>query len=40
MKKKKVAFQGELGAYSHIAINELFENPEIKTCQLLKKHLK
>ena len=29
MKKNKVAFQGELGAYSHIAINELFENPEI-----------
>ena len=31
MKKSKVAFQGELGAYSHIAVNELFENPEIKT---------
>ena len=25
MKKNKVAFQGELGAYSHIAINELFK---------------
>ena len=30
--KKKIAFQGEKGAYSHIACNELFTNTEIKTC--------
>ena len=40
MKKNKVAFQGELGAYSHIAINELFKTLKLKLVQLLKKHLK
>ena len=40
MKKNKVAFQGELGAYSHIAINELFENPEIKTCSTFEETFK
>ena len=40
MKKNKVAFQGELGAYSHIAINELFENPEIKTCTTFEETFK
>ena len=40
MKKNKVAFQGELGAYSHIAINELFENPEIKTCATFEETFK
>tara|TARA_B100001059_G_C17786053_1_gene557156 strand:- start:91 stop:930 length:840 start_codon:yes stop_codon:yes gene_type:complete len=30
--KKKIAFQGEKGAYSHIACNELFTNAEIRTC--------
>ena len=29
MKKIKIAIQGELGAYSHIAANNLFENAEI-----------
>ena len=32
MKKIKIAIQGELGAYSHIAANELFKDAEIKTC--------
>ena len=40
MKKNKIAFQGELGAYSHIAINELFENPEIKTCATFEETFK
>ena len=40
MKKNKVASQGELGAYSHIAINELFENPEIKTCATFEETFK
>ena len=40
MKKNKVAFQGELGAYSHIAINELFESPEIKTCATFEETFK
>ena len=40
MKKNKVAFQGELGAYSHIAINELFKNPEIKTCTTFEETFK
>ena len=30
--KKKIAFQGEKGAYSHIACNELFTDVEIRTC--------
>ena len=32
MKKNKIAIQGELGAYSHIAVNELYKDAEIKTC--------
>tara|TARA_B100000575_G_scaffold290440_1_gene294161 strand:- start:32 stop:874 length:843 start_codon:yes stop_codon:yes gene_type:complete len=40
MKKNKVAFQGELGAYSHIAINELFKDPEIKTCATFEETFK
>ena len=40
MKKNKIAFQGELGAYSHIAINELFDNPEIKTCATFEETFK
>tara|TARA_X000001036_G_scaffold309486_1_gene288184 strand:- start:42 stop:884 length:843 start_codon:yes stop_codon:yes gene_type:complete len=32
MKKIKVAIQGELGAYSHIAANNLFKDADIKTC--------
>jgi|TARA_B110000444_G_scaffold211848_1_gene207914 prephenate dehydratase len=30
--KEKIAFQGEKGAYSHIACQEIFKDPEIKTC--------
>ena len=32
MKKIKIAIQGELGAYSHIAANNLYKDAEIKTC--------
>ena len=32
MTKQKIAFQGEKGAYSHLACEELFKNAEIKTC--------
>ena len=40
MKKNIVAFQGELGAYSHIAINEFFDDPEIKTCSTFEETFK
>jgi|TARA_A100000164_G_C21770581_1_gene706110 prephenate dehydratase len=40
MKKIKVAFQGELGAYSHIAINEIFDEPVIKTCATFEETFK
>lgn len=32
MSKLKIAFQGEKGAYSHIACEEIFKGVEIKTC--------
>ena len=32
MANNKIAIQGELGAYSHIAANNLFKDAEIKTC--------
>ena len=37
MKKNKVAFQGELGAYSHLAAKEVFKDPEIKTCSTFEE---
>ncbi len=40
MSKVKVAFQGEPGAYSHIAVNELFDSPEIKTCSTFEETFK
>ena len=40
MTKNKIAFQGELGAYSHIAINEIFDKPEIKTCSTFEEAFK
>ena len=30
--KIKVAFQGEKGAYSHLATLEIFPNAEVKAC--------
>ena len=32
MSKMKIAIQGELGAYSHIAVEQLYQKAEIKFC--------
>ena len=40
MTKTKIAFQGELGAYSHIAVNEVFKDAEIKTCSTFEETFK
>ncbi len=40
MEKTKIAFQGELGAYSHIAVNEVFKSAEIKTCSTFEETFK
>ncbi len=40
MKKIKIAFQGELGAYSHIAVENLFKGAEIKTCATFEETFK
>ena len=40
MTKIKVAFQGELGAYSHIAVNKIFNDAEIKTCSTFEETFK
>ena len=32
MSKMKIAIQGELGAYSHIAVEKLYKDADIKTC--------
>ena len=40
MKKTKIAFQGEKGAYSHIACNELFPDSEIKACSTFEETFK
>jgi len=36
----KIAFQGELGAYSHIAAKELFNDCEIKACATFEETFK
>jgi prephenate dehydratase len=36
----KIGIQGELGAYSHIAAKNLFENAEIKTCSTFEETFK
>ena len=36
----KLAFQGELGAFSHLAALELFPESEIKTCQTFEECFK
>ena len=40
MSKKKIAIQGELGAYSHIAAENLYKDPEIKTCTTFEETFK
>ena len=41
MKEKiKVAFQGEKGAYSHLASLEIFPNSEVKACSTFEEVFK
>ena len=40
MSKIKVAIQGELGAYSHIAAERLYKNADIKTCSTFEETFK
>ena len=40
MTKTKIAIQGELGAYSHIAVENLFKDTEIKTCVTFEETFK
>ena len=40
MSKIKIAIQGELGAYSHIAAENLFKGAEIKTCMTFEETFK
>ena len=40
MIKAKIAFQGELGAYSHIAVENLYQDSEIKTCSTFEDTFK
>ena len=40
MSKIKVAIQGELGAYSHIAAERLYKNAYIKTCSTFEETFK
>ena len=40
MGKTKIAIQGELGAYSHIAAENLYKDAEIKTCATFEETFK
>ena len=40
MSKNKIAIQGELGAYSHIAVENLYKDSEIKTCTTFEETFK
>ena len=40
MTKMKIAFQGEMGAYSHIACEKLFPGSEIKACPTFEETFK
>jgi prephenate dehydratase len=40
MSKNKIAIQGELGAYSHIAADRLYKNADIKTCATFEETFK
>ena len=39
-KKMKIAFQGEKGAYSHLASLEIFPNTEVKACNTFEETFK
>ena len=40
MSKIKIAIQGELGAYSHIAAERLYKDTDIKTCSTFEETFK
>ena len=40
MSKIKVAIQGELGAYSHIAVDRLYKDADVKTCSTFEETFK
>ena len=40
MKKEIIAFQGEKGAYSHLACEEIFPGAQIKTCSTFEETFK
>ena len=40
MTKLKIAIQGEMGAYSHIAADNLYKSAEIKTCTTFEETFK
>ena len=40
MGKIKIAIQGELGAYAHIAVEKLYQDAEIKTCSTFEDTFK
>jgi prephenate dehydratase len=40
MSKIKIAIQGELGAYSHIAAEKLYKDADIKTCSTFEETFK
>ena len=40
MSKITIAIQGELGAYSHIAAENLYKGAEIKTCNTFEETFK
>jgi len=40
MKEIKLAFQGEKGAYSHIACEEIFKGTEVKNCKTFEETFK
>jgi|TARA_B110000967_G_C18711900_1_gene473133 prephenate dehydratase len=40
MSKIKIAIQGELGAYSHIAVERLYKDADIKTCLTFEETFK
>ena len=40
MSKMKIAIQGELGAYSHIAVDRLYKDADIKTCSTFEETFK
>ena len=40
MIKNKIAIQGELGAYSHIAVERIYKDADIKTCSTFEETFK